>query len=171
MTAVLDVHDAVGVRQRARWSCVTTTTARPLVVASPRSRSITRAPDAASSAAVGSSARMIGGIADERARDRDALLLAAARGPPGSAAASREPHRVPARRARASARLAAALAPDVDRERDVLQRRQRREQVEALEDEADVPQADPGRSRSGRPTISSPSTRTLPAVAVQDARP
>ena len=87
---------------------------------------------------VGSSARMSLGLVDERARDGDALLLAA-----------RELARVMVERAPSPTRSSAPCArahrarvvptPGVDeRQLDVLERAGAREQVEALEHEAEV---------------------------------
>ena len=95
-----------------------------------------------SSAPVGSSANTTLGLADERARDRDALLLAARElGRPVAATRSSRPTRSSASRT-TDARQPPAGEPR--RQRDVLLGGQRAEQVEGLEDEADALAAQPG---------------------------
>ena len=106
-----------------------------------------------SSAPVGSSARMTFGLGDQRARDRDALLLAARElarqvlGPVG------EPDALEILGGERVA-LPARHALVVERQRDVLDRGLEGDQVEGLEDEADEPAAQDRRpwSRRGRCT-------------------
>ena len=84
---------------------------------------------------MGSSAKMIAGCAGQRAGHGDALLLAAgelARAVPQPVAqADGADHAVEPRRV-------GLPAGEVERQRDVLQRGERRDQVEGLEDEADL---------------------------------
>ena len=75
------------------------------------------------------------GSTDERAGDRDPLLLAA--GELRRAGARRARRGRPRRAARAHARAARPRAAGVSADLDVLERRQRRDQVELLEDEAE----------------------------------
>ena len=81
-------------------------------------------------------------LGHERPRDGDALLLAAGE-LGGAAARDRRRERHPGEGlARAPARLPPADAEELERPGHVLLRREGGEQVEALEDEADLPQAD-----------------------------
>ena len=126
-----------------------------------RSSASTSRPALRSSAPVGSSANSELRLADQRARDRHPLLLAAGELRRAVAGAVPEPDARPAPPPPA-AREPAAGQPR--RQRDVLRRRQRGEQVEGLEDEAD-PLASQPRQRSSRRAPSSLSPRcTLPEV-------
>ena len=148
-------------------SWVTSTIVRPASLSACRWARISRLVRL-SSAPVGSSARIRSGIVDQRAGDRDALLLAAGElarpvvtpiGEPTDASAS-------ARRRRSRLRDAG-----IDqRQLDVLQRGAAGEQVEALEDEADPPVAD-ARARSGSSSSTSwPARNSCPRSADRAAR-
>ena len=79
-------------------------------------------------------------IVGERAGDRDALLFAAGELRRIVMAASRQPDFV---EQRAAPRCRHRPAGNLHRHQDVLERRQRRDQVEELEDEADLLAAQP----------------------------
>ena len=85
---------------------------------------------------------------DERARDRDALLLAARELARQVALAVAEPD-LAERGARALALLGRGDAPVDERQLDVLERARPRDQVEALEDEPDLAVAERRRARRG----------------------
>ena len=96
----------------------------------------TSAPVRESRLPVGSSAKTTVGPGDQRAGDRDALLLAAGQlGGPVRRAGRRDRRCRAARRSTPRSGLRPARP---QRQQDVLLRGQRREQVEELEDEADV---------------------------------
>ena len=101
-----------------------------------RSRSSTSAPDSASRLPVGSSASRTVGLADQRPGQREALLLAAGerlREPAGHLAEAE-----PLDQLAAAALGRGAAAVQARREQDVLLAGQLGDQVEELEDEADV---------------------------------
>ena len=125
----------------ADGSCVTITSVRPPSSTVSRSSASTARPERVSSAPVGSSAKIDVGLADERAGDRDALLLAARELRGAVAGALAEPDALE-RVADDGARQPRAGEPR--RQRDVLLGGQRAEQVERLEDEADLLAAQPG---------------------------
>ena len=137
------MHDqVVGVRRGRRWSWVTITTVWPSSRTHRRSSPRTSAPARLSRLPVGSSANMIVGRATQAAGDRDPLLLAArqlarAGGRAGRAGRARRPagRTTPGRR---------AATAEVDRQQDVLPGGEHRQQVEGLEDEADVVAAEAG---------------------------
>ena len=117
----------------AASSWVTSTTARPSSAA-PRSSPSTAAPASGSRLPVGSSASTTRGVVDERARHREALLLAAAElvGQPGRRPVEPEAldQRAPARR------RAAGAAGQARGEQHVLLAGQLGDEVVGLEDEA-----------------------------------
>ena len=127
-------------------SCVTRTTVRPRSRRSSSSRSITSPPVLLSRLPVGSSPSRICGAIGERAGHRDALTLAARElldrevGSMGEAHALEE-------LAGAQAPLRAPHLEAHHRQLDVLDRRERRDQVVELEDEADLPARAGGRDR------------------------
>ena len=103
---------------------------------------------------VGSSASSTTRIVDQRARDRDALLLAARQLPGRIALAIAETEQTRARpRARSKrAALADAARRRIEqRQRDVLDRAGARQQVEALKDEAQPLAANARELRLGEP--------------------
>ena len=79
-------------------------------------------------------------VGRERARQRDALLLAAGKLAPDSVAA-RSPRPTAASSSR-GALEASARAGELQRHRDVLQRRHGRDQMEGLEHDADIAAAE-----------------------------
>ena len=130
----------------------------------PRSRALANSrsaicrPVAWSRLPVGSSAIRIAGFGRQRAGDRHALLLAARQlaGIVGQPVAEARPLRARARRAR----TASACAGKLQRHGDILQRRHVGDEVERLEDDADVAARESARSgpRSCR-SRSSPAMR------------
>ena len=104
---------------------------------------------------VGQQNRRIDG---ERARDGDALALAAGKFVGQVREAVRELHQVQ--------QLAGAFvdlprpAAQMQRQRDILETRQRRQQVEELENESDLVAAHPGQVIVGQAASGSPSIRT-----------
>ena len=99
----------------------------------------------------------------QRAGDRDALALAARELVGQVLQAVAELHERQ-QLARALVDFPARPATQVQRQADVLEARQRRQQVEELEDEADLVAADARQPSSDRPASASPSTRTSPEV-------
>ena len=132
---------------------------------------MTSAPVFESRFPVGSSARITRGSTDERAGDRDALLLAARElarqvlGAVGEADLAEQ-------RARAVAQLVAAGARSgASAELDVLERGERRDQVELLEDEAERAQPQLGElAVAAAFARSRPSKRTCAAASAGRAR-
>ena len=96
---------------------------------------------------VGSSARITFGCVDERARDRDALLLAARELVRVVIERARRGRPARAPRARAAWRSRAGDARVEQRQLDVLERARARQQVEALEHEAERLGCGPRRAR------------------------
>ena len=143
--AVAQSDDAARPVRATSCSCVITITVRPSRC-SPSNRSSTSAVDSLSSAPVGSSARMIAGVGDDRARDRDALLLTAGELVRRVIQAIAEPDRLERAR-RALSPLGLRHAGVHHRELDVGERRGARDEVEALEHEADLAVAHDRRAR------------------------
>jgi hypothetical protein len=100
---------------------------------------------------------------DERAGDRDALLLAARQLGRAVAAALGQPD---AARRRVEGRAVGLAAGDGQRQEDVLLGRERRQQVEGLEDEADVLAAQLRELLVVELVMSSPPIETVPEVGV-----
>ena len=119
---------------------------------------------------VGSSARTSAGLGHDRARERDPLLLAARELVREVVAAVGEPDRssASAARARRSSRLDARVE---QRQLDVRERGRPRDQVERLEDEADLAVADPRQRRLvERPHVDRRRGRTGPASGRRGSR-
>ena len=114
----------------------------------------------------------------QRARDRHALLLAARQLRRPMRRAARRARRTPAARARASPARAARHLRLGHRQLDVLDRRQRRHQIEALKDETDVQQPKARRRRvahliDARRRRSSPCPRvgrSMPPIEIEQRR-
>ena len=107
-------------------------------------------------------------LVDERARDGHALLLTARELARQVPAAVGEPDALEDL-ARPGALLAPTASLDGQRQRDVLERRQVRHEVERLEDEPEVLAAEVGEPLPGSPYRSMPSTSMVPGGRV--ARP
>ena len=142
-------------RKTWRWacapiaaSCVTITTVLPSTCTE-RSSARISPPVCESRLPVGSSASSEAGAVHERARDRDALALASRdlRRQVARACAEADPRE---RRERALAPLAPGDAAIRERQLDVLDHREPRQQVEALEHEADLARRAAGRGRRRR---------------------
>ena len=104
-------------------------------------------------------------LADQRAGDRDALPLAAGELVGPVVHAVREADRVE-RRLGAGAPLAAGEAAVDERQLHVRERRGARQELERLEDEADLLVAEVGEPSSSSPCTSAPFSRYVPAVGV-----
>ncbi len=122
-------------------SCVASTSVVPRRSFTSRSRSMMCRPFAESRFPVGSSASRMSGIVGERAGNRDALLLAARQLRRVVMPAAGQADFLEQRR-RAGTRVRPAR--NFHRHHHVLERGQRRHQVEELEDEADLLPAQPG---------------------------
>ena len=102
-------------------------------------------------------------VGRERARDRDALLLAARELGREMVELVSQPDQPRLWRARAK-RSASSRGAQVERQDHVLERRERRQQLEELEDDPDVGPRQTASSSSPSWSMRRPSTATVPAV-------
>ena len=129
-------------RSKILSSCVTTRTAACRSNAAARSSSITASARSESSAAVGSSARMMRGVVCERAGDGDPLRLAAGE-LCGHGLAPVRHLQIVEKLERASLRGSGRIAQKRSHDRDVLPGVEKRQQIMGLEDEADLLEPQP----------------------------
>ena len=145
--ALLEVHERGARFAAARGSCVTITK----VVPACRFKQRHQREHLFGVLAVEVAGRLVGEheqrIVHERARDRHALLLAARELAGAVVEAVAEPDD-PQRRLAALAPLVAAVVGDQERDLDVLERGEHRDQVVELEDEADARGSSSGRARA-----------------------
>ena len=142
---------ARGQRAARRGSWVTSMMVWPRRCSSPKSRMIS-SPVALSRLPVGSSARSSDGLAHQRAGDGHALPLAAGELVRLVVHAVREPHRLE-RLHRLRPPLRAREAAVDERQLDVGERGGARQQLEGLEDEADLAVAQVGQLRRRRAVL------------------
>ena len=141
-------------RAAARASCVTMTIVLPCWALSACSRSRISSPDRRSRSPVGSSPQQQRRIRHDGARDADPLLLAARELPRIVLRAVLEAHDRERRR-HVAPPVGAPQRREQQRQLDVLLRRQHRQQVVELEDEADV---------AGAPACQPPARQVIDAV-------